>query len=117
MKSIGAGIYLRDYIINKRVSLFLEGGSGFGNLNYKDAPQYDGTMNSFNIGPGIHYTFKSKSKNKFTIEFLFQYARLQNISHPESTLTGSTIIPTLGIQYFISKKTLSTTMASNHSPT
>ena len=103
MKSIGASIYLRYYILNKRFSLFVEGGGGFGNLQYKDSPQYDGTMNSLNIGPGILYTFKSKHKNKLAVEFLLQYARLQNINYPENTLTGNTLIPTIGIQYFIKK--------------
>lgn len=103
MNSIGASIYLRYYIINKRFSLFAEGGGGFGNLKYKDSPQYDGKMNSFNIGPGFHYLFKSKSKNKLAIEFLLQYARLQNINYPENTLTGNTLIPTIGIQYFFKK--------------
>lgn len=103
MNSIGASIYLRYYIINKRFSLFFEAGGGFGNLKYEDSPQYDGTMNTFNIGPGFHYLFKSKSKNKLAIEFLLQYARLQNINFPENTLTGNTLIPTIGIQYFIKK--------------
>jgi len=103
MNSIGASIYLRYYIINKRFSLFVEGRGGFGNLKYDDSPQFDGTMNSFNIGPGFHYLFKSKSKNKLAIEFLLQYARLKNINYPENTLTGNTFIPTIGIQYFIKK--------------
>jgi hypothetical protein len=103
MKSIGTSIYLRYYIINKKFSLFVEGSGGFGNLKYEDSPQYDGAMNSLNIGPGIHYTFKSKHKNKLAIEFLLQYARLQNINYPENTLTGNTLIPTIGIQYFIKK--------------
>jgi hypothetical protein len=103
MKSIGASIYLRYYIINKRFSLFVEGSGGYGNLKYEDSPRYDGTMNSLNIGPGIHYAFKSKHKNKLNIEFLLQYGRLQNISYPENTATGNTLIPTIGIQYFIKK--------------
>ena len=103
MNSIGASIYLRFYIVSKRFALFVEGGGGFGNLKYDDSPQYNGTMNSFNIGPGFHYLFKSKSKNKLVIEFLLQYARLQNINYPETTATGNTLIPTLGIQYFIRK--------------
>jgi hypothetical protein len=110
MNSIGASIYLRYYILSKRFALFIEGGGGFGNLKYDDSPQYNGTMNSFNIGPGFHYTFKSKHKNKLAIEFLVQYARLQNINYPENTATGNTLIPTLGIQYFINKKS---TIANN----
>lgn len=99
MKSIGASIYLRYYITNNRFSLFVEAGGGFGNLKYEDSPQYDGTMNAITLGPGIHYKFK----NNLAIEFLLQYARLRNINYPESTLTGNTLIPTLGIQYFINK--------------
>jgi hypothetical protein len=110
MKSIGASVYLRYYIINKRFSLFVEGSGGFGNLKYEDSPEYNGTMNTLNIGPGIHYTFKSKHKNKLAIEFLIQYARLKNINYPENTATGNTLIPTLGIQYFINKKS---TIANN----
>ena len=99
MKSIGLSIYSRYYITNNRFSFFVEAGGGFGNLKYEDSPQYNGTMNSINLGPGIHYKFK----NNLAIEFLLQYARLRNISYPESTLIGNTIIPTLGIQYFIGK--------------
>ncbi len=103
MNSIGASIYLRYYVINKRISLFVEGGGGFGNLKYEDTPEYDGMMNSINIGPGFHYQFKRNSKNKLAVEFLLQYARLRNITYPESTFIGNTLIPTIGIQYFIKK--------------
>lgn len=99
MKSIGVNIYLRYYITNKRFSLFAEAGTGFGNLQYEDSPSYNGTMYSFNIGPGVHYIFK----NKLAIEFLLQYANLRNISYPENTINGNTVIPTLGVQYFIFK--------------
>ena len=67
MKSIGASIYLRYYLMNKKVSIFFEGGFGFGSLKYEDSPRYDGTMNSFTFGPGVHYSFK----NKLAIELLF----------------------------------------------
>lgn len=103
IQSVGANIYFRYYIINKRFALFAEGGGGIGNLKYEFSPQYNGTMSSFNIGPGFHYLFKSKSENKLAIEFLLQYGRLQNIIFPETTITGNTLIPTLGIQYFINK--------------
>jgi hypothetical protein len=99
MKSIGANIYLRYYLTNKRFSLFVEASGGFGDLKYEDSPQYNGTMNSIIFGPGIHYIFK----NNLSIEFIFQYARLRNISYPENTFIGNTLIPTLGIQYFIFK--------------
>ena len=69
------------------------------NLKYENSPEYDGTMNSINIGPGIHYVFK----NKLAIEFLLQYAKLRNITHPETTFNGITLLSTLGIQYFILK--------------
>jgi hypothetical protein len=103
MQSVGANIYFRYYIINKRFALFAEGGGGIGNLKYEFSPQYNGTMSSFNIGPGFHYLFKSKSQNKLAIEFLLQYLRLQNVNYPENTTTGNTLIPTLGIQYYINK--------------
>ena len=99
MKSIGANIYLRYYLMNKRFSLFVEASGGFGNLKYENSSQYNGTMNSIILGPGIHYKFK----NNLAIEFLLQYARLKNINYPENTLTGNTFIPTVGIQYFIKK--------------
>ena len=99
MKSFGASIYLRYYLTNKRVSFFVEAGAGFGNLKYEDTPQYNGTMNSLNLGPGIHYIFK----NNLAIEFLLQYAKLRNITYPENTYIGNTLIPTLGIQYFMRK--------------
>lgn len=99
MSSFGASIYLRFYLMNKGVSLFIEGGGGFGNLKYDFSPQYNGTMNTLNLGPGIHYKFK----NKLAVEFLLQYARLQNITFPENTSTGNTVIPTFGIQYFIER--------------
>jgi len=103
MQSIGANIYFRYYIINQRFALFADGGGGIGNLTYEFSPQYNGLMSSFNIGPGIHYLFKSRSENKLAIEFLLQYARLQNINYPENTVTGNTLIPTLGIQYFMNR--------------
>lgn len=100
MKSIGASIYFRYYVMDKKISVFVEAAGGFGNLKYEHSSQYNGTMNSINLGPGIHYKFK----NNLAIEFLLQYARLRNINYPESTLIGNTLIPTLGIQYFIRKK-------------
>ncbi len=99
MKSVGASIYFRYYITNKRTSIFMEAGAGFGNLKYETTPQLNGTLNTINIGPGIHYLFK----NKLSVELILQYARLRNVKYPEDTYTGNTLIPTLGIQYFIWK--------------
>lgn len=96
MKSIGSNIYLRYYLTKKSFALFIEAGTGFGKLTYEDSPQYNGTMKCINLGPGIHYIFK----NNFAIEFLLQYGRLRNINYPETSI-GNTLIPTLGIQYFI----------------
>ncbi|MTI38875.1 outer membrane beta-barrel protein, partial [Fulvivirga lutimaris] len=78
MKALGATVYFRYYLSNNHISPFFEAGVGFGNLKYDDYPQYNGTMNAFNIGPGIHYNFK----NKLSIELLVQYARLKNITYP-----------------------------------
>lgn len=104
MESAGVNVYCRYYLINKeRWALFAEGGGGVGNLRYEFLPQLNGNMSSFNIGPGFHYLFESKSKNQVAIEFLLQYGRLQNMTHPESTTTGHIMIPTLGVQYFIKK--------------
>ncbi len=97
INSIGINGYLRYYLLNKGIALFIEGGGGFGRLNYESTPQFNGTMSSINVGPGIHYRFK----NNLSVEFLLQYARLRNINFPEETTTGNTIIPALGIQYFI----------------
>ena len=99
MKSVGANIYLRYYLTNNSFSVFIEASGGFGNLEYENTPQHNGTMTAIILGPGIHYKFK----NNLAIEFLLQYGRLQNISYPENTATGNTLIPTLGIQYFIKK--------------
>ena len=98
MKSIGLNVYLRYYLLNKRFSLFAEASGGFGNLKYENSPQYNGTMNAIILGPGIHY----KIKNNLGIEFLLQYGRLRNISYKENTSIGNTLIPSLGIQFFIS---------------
>lgn len=103
MESIGANLYVRYYLLNKRFSLFAEGGGGIGSLRYGYAPQFNGAMRAFIIGPGFHYQFKSNSQNKLAIECMVQYGRLQNMRFPESTETGHTLIPTVGIQYFIQK--------------
>ena len=97
ISSFGANCYLRYYLMNSKFSLFLEGGGGLGRLEYDYSPRYNGTLLSINIGPGLHYL----PKNKLAFEFLFQYARLSNIEFPDNTSIGHTIIPSLGIQYFI----------------
>ena len=99
INSIGASVYSRLYLIDKKYAIFLEAGAGFGSVKYDNSSWINGTMSTVNIGPGMHYTFK----NKLSVELLLQYARLKNISYPENTLTGNTFIPTLGIQYFIFK--------------
>lgn len=97
--SFGGGLYFRYYLTNRTFSVFLETGIGFGSLQYDNSPEYNGTLKTFNFGPGIHYIFK----NKIAIEFLFQYANLRNISFPDDTNIGDTFIPTIGVQYFITK--------------
>lgn len=99
INSLGASAYLRYYLMNSSVSIFLEAGGGFGNLKYDTSPQFNGTMSTINLGPGVHYIFK----NNLAIEFLIQYANLRNITFPENTSVGNTVIPTLGIQYFIER--------------
>lgn len=97
INSLGASVYARYYLTQQRLSIFLEAAGGFGSLTYGNTPEFDGTMSSFNIGPGVQYELKGK----VSLEFLMQYARLRNESFPESTLTGNTVIPTFGINFRI----------------
>lgn len=99
ISSLGASLYLRYYVNNSRASFFVEGGVGYGKLKYKLNPQVNGTLNVLNIGPGVHFTIKGK----LALEVLVQYANLKNISFPEWTIDGHTIIPTLGFQYFLNR--------------
>lgn len=96
IKSQGASIYLRYYLLSRRTSLFLEAAAGLGRVQYDYSTNLNGTMSSYNIGPGVHFMLN----DKISIELIAQYARLQNITHPESTLVSNTIIPTIGIQYY-----------------
>ena len=96
ISSSGVNSYFRYYVMHTDISFFIEAGAGVGRLNYENTPQFNGTMMSINFGPGFHYQFKKS----WTFELLFQYARLRNISFPDNTSIGHTIIPTLGIQYF-----------------
>ncbi|MEM9328795.1 MAG: hypothetical protein AAGA85_24230 [Bacteroidota bacterium] len=97
LNALGANLYARYYVVNKSVSVFLEVGAGMGRVTYDDTPQFNGTMVSLNAGPGIAYNFN----RIFAIEFIPQYARLQNITHRENTNVGNVLIPTLGVQFSI----------------
>lgn len=102
-KSVGASLYSRFYLQENRFSFFIEAGLGFGKLTYDNTPQFNGTLFTYNVGPGMHYLLNPTSKNRLAFEFLIQYARLQNITYSDNTVLGNTLIPTLGIQYFINK--------------
>ncbi|MEQ8927647.1 MAG: hypothetical protein RLO81_17655 [Fulvivirga sp.] len=98
--SFGSLLYLRYYFFNKkRTSVFIDGGIGLGNVRYSESPQFDGYMNSIVLGPGLNYFLSEK----LSLEFSLQYARLRNISFPEDTELGNTVLPAIGIQYYFHK--------------
>ncbi len=99
IKSQGASLYLRYYLLSSRTSIFLEGAAGLGKVKYDNSTYLNGTMSSYNIGPGVHYMLN----DKLAIELIVQYARLQNITNPENTYVSNTFIPTLGLQYYLKK--------------
>lgn len=96
MKSRGVSFYSRYYFQDKKLVIFLEGSAGLGRLSYEDTPEFDGTMSTVSIGPGFGY----RLNNRLMFEFIPQFARLRNESHPESTYVGNTFIPTIGLQFF-----------------
>lgn len=95
MKGVGVAVYSRYYFTNKKLSIFLEGSIGIGRMTYDHAPEYNGTMSTLSIGPGIGYNVS----DKLTIELLPQYVRFRNESHRDVTRIGKAFIPTIGIQF------------------
>lgn len=97
IRSFGASLYSRYYLLDKKLSLFIEGSVGFGRLTYENQPALNGFMSSLTLGPGLSY----RLKENIQIELLPQYARLRNETNPADSRVGNTFIPTLGIQFFI----------------
>ncbi|MCP3931431.1 MAG: transporter [Bacteroidetes bacterium] len=97
---IGANAYVRYYLSDKNLSLFLEATTGIVNLKYGDASQSKETLNTITIGPGVHYLFNKR----LSVELHLQYARLTNIFE-EGTGHADFFAPSIGIQYFIGRKT------------
>jgi hypothetical protein len=104
LHSIGSNIYYRRYLNKNRWSFFLEANAGFGYLWYtskfpdfnESLRENNGVMFNFAFGPGVDFEIK----NGWNLELTVQYLELKNISHPENTLVGETIIPTIGFQKF-----------------
>jgi len=104
MVSTGLNAYYRVYIQRKRLSIFLDANLGLGYIWYSSKnsgprgplSSFNGTMFNYAFGPGIDFEIS----NGLNVEFLVQHLRMANISHPEDTNDGSTIIPSVGIQKF-----------------
>lgn len=104
LHSLGTNIYYRRYLNKNRWSFFLEANAGFGYLWYtskfpdfnESLKENNGIMFNYGFGPGVDF----EVKNGWNIELTVQYLQMKNISHPENTLVGKTIIPAIGFQKF-----------------
>jgi len=100
MHSLGSNIYYRRYLNEDRLKVFGEFNLGLGYLWYTsefaDLKEANGIMFNYAFGLGADYEIK----NGWNIELSFQYLLMKNISHPEDTNVGKTIIPSIGIQRF-----------------
>ncbi len=104
MHSLGSNVYYRRYLNEDRLRVFGEFNIGLGYLWYtsnipnltKSISEFDGIMFNYAFGLGADYEIK----NGWNIELSFQYLQMKNISHPEDTNVGKTIIPSIGIQRF-----------------
>lgn len=102
--SAGMNVYIRKYLTKKRFKLFLDVNAGLGYIEYDEYvdpfssfyPDYNGVLFNFALGPGVDIGFK----NNWHLELLVQYLEMQNISYPDETTTGRTVIPTIGVQKF-----------------
>lgn len=93
--STGLGLYARQYLTKDRFAPFIEAGFGLGKLKYEESPQVNGTLSAIHAGVGARYLVS----DRVAIELAVQYSQLKNITHPETTVNGNVIIPTIGIQY------------------
>lgn len=104
LNSLGSNFYYRRYFNKKRWSFFVDANIGFGYIWYSsEVPSIDvvlkdlnGAMFNYAIGPGVDY----EVKNGWNIELTVQYLEMKNITHPEDTNVGKTIIPAIGLQKF-----------------
>lgn len=104
LNSLGSNVYYRRYINRSQWSFYLEANVGFGYIWYSSKfPDFDnylkeinGVMFNYAFGPGVDYEIK----NGWNIELTLQYLKMRNIDHPEETIDGHTIIPTIGFQKF-----------------
>ncbi|MEM9545217.1 MAG: hypothetical protein AAGA77_04555 [Bacteroidota bacterium] len=99
LHSLGSNIYYRRYLSQDRWSFFVDANIGFGYIWYtsdviNNISENNGVMFNYAFGPGLNYEIK----NNWNIEFLIQYLQMRNISNPEGTTIGNTIIPSIGIQ-------------------
>ena len=104
INSLGLNAYSRYHIPIGKSYLFADLSTGFGRLwyNSKDdsysqqLKDSNGTMFNYSLGLGsdIHIS------NGWHFEILVQYSRMRNISNPENTSIGKTIIPSIGVQRF-----------------
>ncbi len=104
LHSLGSNIYYRRYLNRNRWSFFVDANLGFGYLWYtskfndlnESLNELNGIMFNYAFGPGVDYEIN----NGWNIELIFQYLEMKNISHPDDTNVGKTIIPSIGIQKF-----------------
>ena len=104
MQSIGTNLYYRYHFNKNRTKVFFDANIGMGYLWYSggfidfDNLRQDpnGIMFNYALGPGVDVEIK----NGLHFEFLIQYLRMRNITHPDNTSIGRTLIPSLGIQKF-----------------
>lgn len=102
--SAGSNVYYRRYLNQKRWSFFVDANAGFGYTWYSSRfPDYDDFLKGLNgimfncaLGPGIDFEIN----DGLNIEFIIQYLYMRNISHPDNTTPGKTVIPSIGIQQF-----------------
>ena len=101
MHSLGSNIYYRRYLNQDRLKFFGEINGGLGYLWYtsnifESVKEFNGLMFNYAFGLGADYEIK----NGWNIELSLQYLQMKNISHPDDTNVGKTIIPSIGIQKF-----------------
>lgn len=103
--SIGLNGYYRRYFGNKNTRAFFDANAGFGGLFYsnisesvvRDPSDNNGVMFNFAFGPGVDISLQ----NGYFIEASIQYLRMRNISKPDGTTVGNTVIPSIGLfKYF-----------------
>lgn len=104
INALGFNFYFRFYFGEGKVMPFFDVNAGVGRLWYtSDNPffqeqigEVNGAMFNFAFGPGIDIPIG----NNYAIEIVVQYLRMRNISFPEETTIGNTLIPSIGVQRF-----------------